>query len=92
MLSITNIPTHAWLVKTMQMIVGTSYLIKEVTPDSLNGADLSWFMTVAWVVHLDLILVEVDCIILEPDEPFVEHESPFFLSASKVIHSKRDTL
>jgi hypothetical protein len=41
LLSITNVPAQAWSVETAQMIMGTSCLIKEVAPSSLQGADLS---------------------------------------------------
>jgi hypothetical protein len=41
LLSLTNIPAHAWSPDTAQSIVGSSCLITEVSPALLNGKDLS---------------------------------------------------
>jgi hypothetical protein len=47
LMSITNVPTHAWLIEMAHAIVGSSCLIAEFSPRSLNGDDLSHFMAVA---------------------------------------------
>jgi hypothetical protein len=92
LLTVENIPAHSWLLKTTQAIIGSSYLIFNVTPSSASGEDLSSFWAVAWATHRDLIPAEVGCIFPEPVELFVERAPPLFLSASELIHSKLDTL
>jgi hypothetical protein len=92
LLSVTNIPAHAWSLDMAQAIVGSSCLIAEVFPRSLDGVDLSHFMAVASSLHLDLIPTKVGCIIPELKQPFVKRELPLFLSATEIIHSKKDTL
>jgi hypothetical protein len=92
LLSVTNIPAHAWSLDTAQAIMGSSCLIAEVSSRSLNGEDLSRFMVITWSLHPDLIPAEVGCIIPEPEQTFVEREPSLFLSASETIHSKKDTL
>jgi hypothetical protein len=40
-LAVDNIPTHIWSVESIQAIIGTSFLVFEVGPSSLDGTDLS---------------------------------------------------
>jgi hypothetical protein len=49
-------------------------------------------MAVAWSLHPDLIPAEVGCVIPKPELPFIKREPLLFLSASEIIHSKKDTL
>jgi hypothetical protein len=92
LLSIENIPAHTWSLDTAQTVVGSSYLVFEMVPRSVDGSDMSRFLAVVWAIHPDLILEEVMCVILESLEPFVEHHPPLFLRASEIIHSSCDTL
>jgi hypothetical protein len=92
LLVIKNIMVHTWSLEMVQQVVGSSCLMFNATPRSLDGSDQSRFVAAAWALHPDLILVEVGCIIPEPEVPFVEHEPSLFLQASEVIHSKQDTL
>jgi hypothetical protein len=79
-------------VETTQTIVGSSCLFFDLAPNSVNGADLSWFLVVAWAIHPDLIPMVVGCVIPEPEEPFVQSEPPLFLHDEEVIHYKRNTI
>jgi hypothetical protein len=87
LLSISNVPVHVWSLDTIQAVSGSSCLVFEAAPQSMDGSDLSSFMVVAWARHPDLIPTEVGCSIPEPVEPFIERESLLFLRASEVIHS-----
>lgn len=74
-LSISNVPAHVWSLDTIQAIIGSSCLVFEASPRSLEGSsDLSSFLVVAWARHPDLIPTEVGCSVPEPVEPFVEAE------------------
>jgi hypothetical protein len=92
LLSVTNAPTHMWSVETIQEIVGSSCLVSEVSPRSLDQSDLSRFLVVVWARHLDLIPTEVACSVPEPVDPFVNAQPPLFLTAHEIIHSKCNLL
>jgi hypothetical protein len=92
LLALENMAAHAWSIEAVQAIIGSSGLMFEPAPVLVSGVDRSHFYVVAWVVHLDLIPVEVGGILPEPEEPFVEGEPPLFLRASEIIHAKKDTL
>jgi hypothetical protein len=79
LLSISNIPAHVWSVEMIQAIVGSSCLVFEVPPCSLDQSDLSSFQVIVWARNPDLIPSEVTCSIPEPVEPFVEAAPPLFL-------------
>jgi hypothetical protein len=68
-------------------MIGSSCLVFEVAPSSLEQTDLSSFLVVAWTRHPDLIPNEVGCSVSEPVEPFVEVALPLFLRLSEIIHS-----
>jgi hypothetical protein len=91
-LSITNTPAQAWSVDSMQALLGSSCLIFETSLHSLDRSDMSSFLLVTWSMHPKLIPTEVGYAISELVEPFVECAPPLFLRASKIIHSKCDTL
>jgi hypothetical protein len=76
----------------VQAVIGSSSLVFEPTPASVSRVDRSHFYVVAWAVHPDLISAEVSGVLPKPKVPFVEGEPPLFPWASKIIHSKRDTL
>jgi hypothetical protein len=76
----------------MQAVLGSSCLIFETSLRSLDRSDMSSFLVVAWSMHPKLIPAEVGYAIQELVEPFVECAPPLFLRASKIIHSKCDTL
>jgi hypothetical protein len=86
--SITNISTHGWSVDLAQGVLGSSCLIFEMAPCSLDPSDMSSFLTVARALHPEPIPLEVGCAILEPVEPFMECATPLFLRSSEIIHSK----
>jgi hypothetical protein len=92
LLSLENLPTHAWTVDAVHVVIGSSSLVFEPAPASVFEVDRSCFYVIVWVVHLDLIPVEVCGVLLEPEVTFVEREPPLFLQASEIIHSKWDTL
>jgi hypothetical protein len=48
-----------------------SWLNFELAPSTSDGSDLSCFLVVAWVLHLDLIPNEVGTIIPKPEETSV---------------------
>jgi hypothetical protein len=87
LLSISNILAHAWSVDFIQAMIGSSCLVFEVAPSSLEQTDLSSFLVVAWARHPDLIPNEVGCSVPEPVEPFVEVALPLFLRLLEIIHS-----
>jgi hypothetical protein len=86
-----NLPTHVWSLQTTQEAVGSSCLIFDVMPHTTDNWT-SEFLVAAWMIHPDLILVEVECIIPEPQEPFVERQLHLFLRSLKIVHSERDML
>jgi hypothetical protein len=92
LLALENIPAHVWSLEIAQAVVGSSCLIFVTSPTMANGAALLEFWAVVWATHPDLIPAEVGSVFLEPEKPFVERAPPLFLSASEIIHSKRDTL
>jgi hypothetical protein len=69
-LAIDNIPAHAWLPETVHTIIGSSCLSFDLTPTSINRADLSRFFIIASAIHPDLIPNEVKMVVPEPEEPF----------------------
>jgi hypothetical protein len=76
LLSISNIPAHAWSVEFMQAVVDSSSLVFGVAPSSLHQSDLSSFMVVVWARHLDLVPLKVCYLEPEPVEPFIEAPPP----------------
>jgi hypothetical protein len=92
LLSVSNVLAHVWSVQTIQEFVGSSCLVFEVSPRSLDQSDLSSFLVVVWARHPDLIPTEVGCSVPEPVEPFVEAEPPLFLRAEEIIHSSSNLL
>jgi hypothetical protein len=77
-LTIDNMPVHAWLLQTLQLIIGSACQNFEINPVSLNKMDLSRFFMVAWAIHPNLIPIEVGCVSPEPEEPFMERAPPAF--------------
>jgi hypothetical protein len=75
-----------------QAIVGSSCLIYEAALASADRSNLSSFLAVACAIHPNLTPNEVGCIFPELKEPSVVGELALFLRASKIIHSKKDTL
>jgi hypothetical protein len=59
---------------------------------SKNKEDLSKYMTVAWVLHPDLIPIKVGCVVSEPVQPSVMGQPPVFLHMSEIMNTKCDTL
>jgi hypothetical protein len=92
LLALDNVPTHVWLLDTMQVVVKSSCLIFDMAPSFADGSDTSHYRMAASAVHPDLIPMEGGCAFPKPGQPFLEREPPLFISASKVIHSKQDTL
>jgi hypothetical protein len=92
LLSIEKIPMHVWSIEVPQTIVGSSCLIFNASPSSMDGSDMSQFLVAAWAIHPDLIPNEVGCAVPEPIESFIEWQPPVFLQASELIHSKRVSL
>jgi hypothetical protein len=92
LLLVSNVSTHVWSVQTIQEIVGSSCLVFEVSPRSLDQSDLSSFLVVVWARHPDLIPTEVGCSVPESVAPFVEVERPLFLRAEEIIHSSCNLL
>jgi hypothetical protein len=78
LLSMMNVPTHVWSLEFVQAVVGTSCLVVEASPASLDRSDLSIFFVVGWSAHPDLIPVEVGCIVPEPEEDVIGQQ-PLFL-------------
>jgi hypothetical protein len=92
LLSITNLPMHIWSVQVIQATIGSACLIQEVVLASENKEDLSKYMTVAWVLHPDLIPIKVGCVVSEPVQPSVVGQPPVFLRMSEIMNTKCDTL
>jgi hypothetical protein len=92
LLTIDNVPAHAWSMEMAQTIVGSSCPNFELAPSTEEGSDLSRILVVTWSLHPDLIPNEVGSVIPEPDEPSVVGQPPLFLHASEIIHAKKDTL
>jgi hypothetical protein len=92
LLVISNVPTHVWSLEVAHQVVGSSYLIFDVSPISREGTDMSKFIVAAWSLHLDLIPSEVGCIVPEPEEPSIVGQRPLFLRAEEIIHSKQNSL
>jgi hypothetical protein len=92
LLSISNIPAHTWSVDFVQAVVGSSSLVFEVDPSTLDQSDLSSFLVVVWARHPDLIPSEVCCSMPKPVEPFIEPPPPLFLRSTEIIHSSCDLL
>jgi hypothetical protein len=92
LLSVTNVPAHVRSVETVQEIVGSSCLVSEVSPRSLDQSDLSRFLVVVWARHPYLVPTEVACSVSKPADPFVDAQRPLFLRAHEIIHSKCNLL
>jgi hypothetical protein len=76
LLSITNISTHAWSVESAKAVLGSSCLVFEMTPLSLDGSDMSNYLIFSWALHPELIPSEVGC---ANPEPVIERVPPLFL-------------
>jgi hypothetical protein len=92
LMTIDNIPAHAWSLNMTQAIVHSSCLIFDSALNSSLASDMSEFLVVAWSMHPDLIPSEVICSILEPEEESQVGRPPLFLRESEIIHSKQDAL
>jgi hypothetical protein len=91
-LALEKILAHVWSLETTQAVVGSSYLIFDIAPDTADGSNLSQYWAAVWATHPDLILGEVGWVFLEPEQSLGERALPFFIPTSEIIHSKRDTL
>jgi hypothetical protein len=47
LLSITNIPVHAWLAELAQAVMGSSCLVFNTVPCSLDRSDMSSYLVIA---------------------------------------------
>jgi hypothetical protein len=68
LLTLENIPVHAWSRETVHAVVNCSCLIFDTAPGLVDGSNLSSYWAAAWCVHPDLIPTEVRCIFPEPEE------------------------
>jgi hypothetical protein len=53
-MAIDNVLAHAWLLKVVQTIIGSSCLSFELSHASVAKTNMSCFFVVAWVIHPDL--------------------------------------
>jgi hypothetical protein len=87
-----NLPAHICLAVAVQTIIGSACLIQDVALALAIKEDFSKYLVVAWVLHPDLIPNEVSCVVPEPKPPSDVGQRRLFLRASKIMHTKRDTL